>query len=513
MISSTVIIPTAGLGSRLGDLGKFLNKSLLTYKHKPIIAHIIDQFPEDTKFIIPVGYKKEQVIDFCTLTYPEINFEFIEITHYTESFTGPGYTIKQCLESINSPFFYIPCDSYFTEELATSYAEDTCFVKQVSEDMAHHYTMCKIDQDRIIDYRFKETTEDSWSAFTGIMYVKDFESFKFRLKESESPEIIWTIQKNCKSEVLNSWIDFGNLAIYQAEVKKTQDYDFTKTDEVTYIVNNKVVKCWKDSAIPFKKHKKYLTNPKVYPENITYKGQFIAYDYCPGTTVYVKNDINSFNIMLEWLNEKVWIMQPNVDIKSDALSFYKDKTLKRIKQFIENNTLPTVTHINDVPVKDYNYYLNNINFELLSNDLLPAFTHGDLQFDNIIATHDNQFKIIDWRHEFGNSVEVGDLYYDLAKLYGGFVIDYGKIKKNIFGITKKDTKIYLDIPHCNNHELYITKLLEYIKNKGYNEYKVQLLVPIIFWNMSPLHSKPFDEFLWYLGILLFAKLELNETVC
>jgi len=33
------------------------------------------------------------------------------------------------------------------------------------------------------------------------------------------------------------------------------------------------------------------------------------------------------------------------------------------------------------------------------------------------------------------------------------------------------------------------------------------LIPIIFWNMSPLHTAPFDMFLWYLGIKLFEELE------
>jgi choline kinase/thiamine kinase-like enzyme len=517
MNNTTVIIPTAGLGSRLGKISEFINKSLLSFDYKPVLSHIIERFPTDTKFIIPVGYNKDQVKDFCELTYSDKNIEFVEIENYSESWTGPGYTVKQCLDKINSSFFYIPCDTYFNEVLKPDYAEDTYFVKKVDQNLHVEYTTFNIKDNRIVEYQFKKDTTKSWYAFTGVMFIKDHVSFKERLTNLTSPEIIYTIQPNSKTEILDTWLDFGNLVIYQAEVKKTQDYDFTKTDEVTYIVNNKVVKCWKDPTISFKKYKKYLTNPEVYPENVKHKGQFIAYDYCLGTTVYVKeyvkDDTTSFSDMLEWLDEKVWIMQPNVDIKSDALSFYKDKTLKRIKQFIENNTLPIVTHINDVPIKDYTYYLNNINFELLSNDLIPAFTHGDLHFDNTISTQDNQFKIIDWRHEFGNSVEVGDLYYDLAKLYGGFVIDYGKIKKNIFGITKKDTKIYLDIPHCENHDFYITKLLEYIKDKGYNEYKVKLLVPVIFWNMSPLHSKPFDEFLWYLGILLFAKLELNETVC
>jgi thiamine kinase-like enzyme len=176
--------------------------------------------------------------------------------------------------------------------------------------------------------------------------------------------------------------------------------------------------------------------------------------------------------------------------------------------FIEKNkNLPLVTHVNDVPVKDYTHYIQNINFDMLCNDLIPSCTHGDLHFDNTIITDTNQFVVIDWRHEFGTSVEVGDLYYDLAKLYGGFVIDYSKIKNNTFGITKKGTKVYLDVPHCEDYEYYISKLLEYIRDKNYNEDKVKLLVPIIFWNMSPLHTKPFDEFLWYLGLKLFAELQ------
>lgn len=511
--SYTVIIPTAGLGSRLGKISEFINKSLLSFDYKPVLSHIIERFPDDTKFIIPVGYNKDQVKDFCELTYSNKDIKFVDIEHYSESWTGPGYTVKQCLDYIDGPFFYIPCDTYFNEELKNDYAEDTYFVKRVDQTLHSEYTTFNIKDNRVVEYQFKKDTDKSWYAFTGVTFIKDHVSFKERLTNSTSPEIIYTIQLNSKIEVLDTWLDFGNLKIYQDELRKTQDYDFTKTDEVTYIVNNKVVKCWKDPSIAIKKYRKYLTNPKVYPYNVIQKGQFVAYEYCAGTTVYVRNDIKIFDHMIEWLDTKVWIMQPEINIRLDALRFYEDKTLKRIKQFIQNNNLPTVTHINEVPVKEYSYYLNSIDFDLLSTELLPAYTHGDLHFDNTVVTKDDQFKIIDWRHEFGSSVEVGDLYYDLAKLYGGFVVDYGKIKKNIFGITKKDTKIYLDIPHCNNHEFYITKLLEYVRSKGYNEHKVKLLVPIIFWNMSPLHSKPFDEFLWYLGILLFEKLELNETVC
>ena len=49
-MSLRVIIPTAGLGVRLKNLTKNLNKSLITVNNKPVISHIIDSFKEDTEF-------------------------------------------------------------------------------------------------------------------------------------------------------------------------------------------------------------------------------------------------------------------------------------------------------------------------------------------------------------------------------------------------------------------------------------------------------------------------------
>jgi thiamine kinase-like enzyme len=143
---------------------------------------------------------------------------------------------------------------------------------------------------------------------------------------------------------------------------------------------------------------------------------------------------------------------------------------------------------------------------MLFSDVIASYTHGDLQFDNIIVSDDNKFKIIDWRHEFGHLVETGDLYYDLAKLYGGFVLDYKKIKNNEFSIVEITDTVQLTIPNIDNYDFYTSQLINYIKYKNYNLYKVRMLVPIIFWNMAPLHSAPFDKFLWYLGIKLFEEL-------
>ena len=67
-INDLVIIPTAGKGTRLEHFTKDLNKALLPYKGKPIISHIIEQFPLQSKFLIPIGYLGTQIVDYCSLT-------------------------------------------------------------------------------------------------------------------------------------------------------------------------------------------------------------------------------------------------------------------------------------------------------------------------------------------------------------------------------------------------------------------------------------------------------------
>ena len=71
IVSYKVLIPTAGIGSRLGKLTKYLNKSLVSISNRPIISHLIDQFPNDCEFVIALGYKGNLVRDFLELAYPK----------------------------------------------------------------------------------------------------------------------------------------------------------------------------------------------------------------------------------------------------------------------------------------------------------------------------------------------------------------------------------------------------------------------------------------------------------
>lgn len=507
-MSNTVIIPTAGTGSRMGNYTKNLNKALLPYKEKPVLSHIIDSFSNDTRFIIPLGYLGTQIVDFCKVAYSDKNIEFVKIDDWVSEKSGTAYTLKQCRDLIDSPFWYVPCDTYFNESIIDKVSNNDCyFVKSVPEKDTHLYTMFELNSNFTIkDIVFKQDTPEHWTAFTGLMYIHDTEQFWEDLEQLKSNEFIYIIKRGADTAGLATWKDFGSPAIYQTELSKSQKFDFTKKDEVTYICNNRVVKWWLDGSVAKKKYDKTLDNPSVFPNNCTHSGHYMAYDFFPGKTLYEFNNPIAFNELLNWLHKEVWKYK-DFDISDEALEFYKTKSLLRINKFLEKYpNLEPVNYVDGVPVRDYRHYLDNIDWKYLSSNSLTGFIHGDLQFDNIVISDSGEFKIIDWRHEFAGLVTAGDIYYDLAKMAGGLIINYANIKNHNFNIEIDNNSVTLSIPNVDHINVYQEKLKKYILDNNLDYKKVQELIPIIFWNMAPLHTAPFDLFLWYLGIKLFEEL-------
>lgn len=502
-----VVIPTAGLGTRLKNLTANFNKSLLPYKGKPILSHIIESFPSNTKFIIPVGYQKDKVISFCETAYPEKMFIFVEIDDYQSKLSGPGYTLRQCDRYLNSPFWYIPCDSYYEEILPMHMQEDCHFIKTINSNSHKEYTTFKIEQNKIIDLQFKKNTDESYKVFTGISYIYDFKKYLSILKTKNSNEVIDGISIKSTVAELPSWEDMGNYTNYCNLLSASNNYDFSKTDEYTFFVNNKVVKYFSDEKIASKKYTKGSLYPHIVPSGLKINDHWLVYDFVPGKTLYEFKDVNILNQLLSWLNNSVW-KKIDKDLSADANLFYKQKTYERLEKLRKKyDQLPIVISVDGKQVKNITHYLNNLDWLNLCDKAAAAFTHGDLHFENVIANDNSEFYMIDWRHEFGTSVEIGDIYYDLAKLYGGFILNYSKIKNGEFNVTCEGTDYKLSIPYINNYDHYVQILEKFIIEQGYDLYKVKTLIPIIYLNMAPLHTAPFDMFLYCLSLKLFEEIE------
>ena len=140
----------------------------------------------------------------------------------------------------------------------------------------------------------------------------------------------------------------------------------------------------------------------------------------------------------------------------------------------------------------------------------PSFIHGDLNFDNIIYDDfQKKFLLIDWRQDFAGELEFGDLYYDLAKIYGGIFLNYDCIKQGFFNYVLENDNVFIDFARRISFDLYLQIFENFIQKHDLDMKKVRMINAISYLNMAPLHNDPYDKVLMSLGLLLLSK-ELED---
>ena len=108
--------------------------------------------------------------------------------------------------------------------------------------------------------------------------------------------------------------------------------------------------------------------------------------------------------------------------------------------------------------------------------------HGDFHFENILKTKDKKFTFLDWRQDFGGILDYGDMYYDLAKLYHGIIVDHGAIRNEMFNIKLSETKKVIDYEIYRKQSSYKLEkiLINFLKKNKLSVLKVKLLTALIF---------------------------------
>ena len=157
-------------------------------------------------------------------------------------------------------------------------------------------------------------------------------------------------------------------------------------------------------------------------------------------------------------------------------------------KIINEKNYPTLAEILDSI--DWNYIA----------DGLPGQFHGDYHFENILYNKDeDQFNFLDWRQNFGSLLNIGDIYYDFAKLNHGLIICHELIAKNLFQVNWENNSLTFDFNRKQSLiscEKYFYKWLE---ENGYDVKKVKILTALIFLNICALHDMPYVLLLYGLG--------------
>lgn len=502
-----VLILAAGKGTRLEDLTKHVNKALLPINNKAIISHIIEKIPKEYDLVIATGYKRESLEEYINLAHSDRKINFVNCADTS----GPGESALKCKSLLQRPFYIITADCIIDSELPHL---DGNWLGVAPTSYPEKYSTLELKNDKII--RFVNKSEKGYSnAFIGLAGIWNFELFWIELEKNISNgEIVSAFENPLKYPNFRvkkpKWLDTGNLD----DLEKTRSYFNDKSmslykdnGEITYNINGMFIKFHPHRYVIKNKAARAEILKNLIPKGFGFMGNFTYYYWEKGKTLYEFDSSYLYEKFLHFFSKQI---KPDGKIgEYRAGDFYVAKTTKRLEMFINKfgpYYLGTEFIINGKKYSSLENKLERIKEDVKkysNNPSYPLF-HGDLQFDNILHDEEtNKFTYIDWRDSFGGSEDTqnGDVYYDLAKLYGGCIIPYNKMKDDSLSILSEGTSI-VDYSIPTNEKLLKFKSIyeKWMEDEGFDLDKVKQITALIFLNMSPLHSEKFGKILWFKAI-------------
>jgi choline kinase/mannose-6-phosphate isomerase-like protein (cupin superfamily)/thiamine kinase-like enzyme len=509
-----VLILAAGKGSRLGNLTTNVNKALLPVNNKAVISHIIEKFPSHLEIVVALGYQGDSLESYCRLAHPDKNISFVKVDNIDGEGSGPGYSALQCKSLLQRPFYMVVADCLIDSTMPhldgnwlgiypTSYPE-----KYSTVDTSEHGD--------VLDFTNKNE-QGYHNAFIGLAGIWDYEIFWKELETNIlNGEIVSAFNfpkmyPSFKAKKLK-WLDTGNLDDFDRAKEYFKDTPISLmkiTGEITYKVSDKFIKFNPEMHSVINKAKRAEFLGSLIPRNFDHLSNFIHYAWENGNTLYSSD---SYEIYIKFLSffDNVLTTSDRITIEEDVFkSFYVDKTLQRKNLFIDRfgDEMETSEHvINGKLHVSLNEILKNIDIKKLFNDPCYEKFHGDLQFDNILYdSKTEKFTYIDWRESFGGEIRCGDIYYDLAKLYGGCIIPYNLAKDDqFFQYTEGVSFVNYSYKIPEALQKFTVSYEKWLIANGYDLDKVKMITGLIFLNMSPLHSDIFGKLLWFKSIEILS---------
>ena len=216
--SYCVCIPTAGLGTRLEKFTKNLNKSLIDLNNTPIISHIINKFPKNTDFVIPLGYKGNLVRNYLKLAHPDSNFFFSKVKNFSGKNSGLGLSLINSQKYLQRPFIFISCDTLVKGKILI---KNKNWVGYSNSKTNENYRKIKIDKKKFVKFFAEKKDRDkSLKNYIGLAEIKDFKNFwdvmnKNKKLSVSGGEFFGLKNLNSKIKAFKfNWNDVGNFDQY-----------------------------------------------------------------------------------------------------------------------------------------------------------------------------------------------------------------------------------------------------------------------------------------------------------
>jgi choline kinase len=512
-MSYRVVIPTAGTGSRLEGLTKYVNKSLVGIANRPTISHLIEQFPSKCEFVIVLGYKGKLVRDFLELAYPDRTFYFAYVEHYEGEKSGLGMSLLSCEEHLQQPFVFLSCDTLVKGKIPEPNCNWMGFAQRYN---LSEYRTLNVINGKVLEVCEKGVLKSKLNAYIGIAGIHDYKEFWKAMQDGKMTAInqgeSYGLKAILKTKTIFAnqfeWFDTGNLnsiKIARKEYSQSNEPNILeKENEAIWFIGDTVIKYSDDENFIANRVKRVKELKGFVPRVYANRANMYCYKKIEGAVLSDEITLSIFEDFLEECKE-FWIYKSlsaaeQEKFQHNCMDFYKDKTLNRVDLFYKNfNKEDNANLINGMQMPLLADLLEVIDWKWISEGI-PGRYHGDFHFENIIYSKvTKKFTFLDWRQDFSGDLSVGDIYYDLAKLMHGLIINHGIIASNKFNASWKTNHVNFQF---NRKKILVDcekKFEEFIVSMGYDLKKVRVLTALIYLNIAALHHYPYSILLYGLG--------------
>jgi len=503
----------AGRGTRVAAFGGHLHKALLPLGDVPVLTRVVRSFPDDTAFVVALGHLADQIRDYLVLAHPDTDFTFVNVDPYEGPGSGPGRSLWECRTHLQGPFVLTACDAICTEPIPLP-TTNWMGVQDVA-DPENWCTLELDDDEQVRALVYKDASGPS-HAFVGVAGIADAETFFDGLERSL--ESSGEVQVNAGFEALVfrgitttglGWLDAGTDSTYRAtRAQLGIDRDLTfagKATDVTYLVGDAVVKMFFDEARADRQARRLRATHGIGPELLAARPQGIAYRFAAGSLYDADVGPAQVVTFLDWMEAGFWEDRPAVaPFAAACREFYFAKTGDRLDLLLEYtgwDDEPKTLVVNGRETRPVRDLLADLAATPSFVEQARASTfHGDLHGRNILTTNEG-FCLIDWREDFGGSLDVGDRYYDLAKFLHTLELTVDVMEQETFGLSWSGDQVAVTLPPDDRLAGARAAFWAWAGAR-YDARQIAIVDAIVFVNMAPLYEPPLREYLYVLGRLL-----------
>ena len=513
-----IVLLAAGVGSRLGTISERRNKGLISINNKAILGHLIDQLPPGVPTVVGLGHFGDHVRQYLEMAYPDREFLFRTIDPYQGPGSSSGYSLHYLRDLIPGPFLFCTNDTIVRNPI--SFLDRNWLGVGVSDDI-DKYTRLSLFGRRVTRIHRKGEAGGS-IAYIGLAEVHDSEPFwqalvgvlEARGECSDVEGLFGMLDLGIEARTLD-WFDTGSKDQFDHAVGTLGGaaVHLPKEDEDLYFHDQRVIKFFCDTQKVQKRVERARILDGLVPRILDTNPHHYSYSWTDGEML---SSVLSSQLLAEFLDSmraRLWQKGENLpeeEVVRLGRRFYLKKTMDRLCSLFGQGWVEDREYvINGVECRRPAELLETLGDEFFASAEMVQF-HGDLHPDNVIVKHGaKDFVLLDWREDYAGLLHLGDIYYDLAKLYHGLLVSHDSVKDNRFVVDINDNVINIDIAvHYRNLDA-VTTLEKWAEDHGLSVTRLRTIVALIYLNIAPLHHYPYNQFLFFLGNQLLQR-ELGE---